>query len=127
MTIIRAFFAAIMAGTLCVLCSGCAVTRKSATLDSTSRTPFLNLELAPQQREPAPETQRISRDREKPVGVEPAKLVANGVPKESSWWQRLTGTEQRPAISLPRTDLAKTAAAEKPEEAESVSLEPEFW
>jgi hypothetical protein len=41
------------------LAGGCSVTRKGATVDSTSRMPFFNMELAPKAREPAPETQRI--------------------------------------------------------------------
>jgi hypothetical protein len=41
------------------LTGGCSVTRRGATMDSTSRMPFFNMELAPNQREPAPETRRI--------------------------------------------------------------------
>jgi hypothetical protein len=95
-------------------------------LDSTSRTPFLGLELAPKRPEPAPETTRISRDREKRVDIEPAKLVANGVSQEPNWWQRLTGTEKRSSISLPRTDVPASHAG-TPSKTASVPLEPEFW
>ena len=38
---------------------GCSVTGKSASMDSISRMPFMNLELAPKPRDPVPETQRI--------------------------------------------------------------------
>ncbi len=38
---------------------GCSVTSKSAGMDSISRMPFMNLELAPKPQDPAPETQRI--------------------------------------------------------------------
>jgi hypothetical protein len=87
------------------LATGCAVTGKSATLDSVTKRPFLNIELAPKKRDPAPETQRIRLDGSIPLEPEPAKLVTNGPAKNASWWQRLKGTETKSSISLPRTDL----------------------
>jgi hypothetical protein len=112
----------LVASTLSLLAGGCSITRKSASIDSISRTPFLGLELAPKRNSPAPETHRIRMDQRDRVDVEPAKLVVNGAAKESSWWQKLTGTEKRSAIPLPRTDQATSTSSstETPEE-------PEFW
>ncbi len=96
---------------------GCSVTRRGASVDSTSRMPFFNMELAPKRKEPAPETQRIRWDQSKTVvETEPAKLTANTPAGEnSSWWQRLTGTEKKTAVPLPRTDLLESgSAASKP-------------
>lgn len=113
----------------CLLPTGCSITRKSASYDSTSRMPWLGMELAPKRREPAPETQRIKRDRSVPVEIEPAKLVANGPQKDTSWWQRLSGTEKRPVISLPRTDLVETAPIQiEADRVESTTPDTlEFW
>ena len=97
-----------------VLCAldGCSVTRKGASLDSTSRMPFFNMELAPKRKEPAPETQRIRWDHATSVETEPAKLTANTPTGDSkSWWQRLTGTERKALVPLPRTDIRESAAA----------------
>ncbi len=89
----------------------------------------MGLELAPKSSEPAPETRRIKRDHSVPVEIEPAKLVANGVQKDASWWQRLVGPERRPVIPLPRTDIVEPApmkiGAAPVEPAETDS--PEFW
>lgn len=104
----RTIIAAAAVSTGCVLTSGCAVTGKSATLDSISRRPFVGIELGPKKREPAPETQRISRDGSIPLEPATANLIANAPAKNPSWWQRLKGTETpKAAISLPRTDLAE--------------------
>lgn len=89
--------------------SGCAVTGKSATVDSTSKMPFFNMEVGPRSKTPAPETTRISRDGSIPLEPEPAKLVVNGSNKDSSWWQRLKGTNDQKTvpIKLPRTDIVE--------------------
>lgn len=94
---------------------GCSVTRKSASLDSTSRMPFFNMELAPKRKEPAPETQRIRWDQTAAVETEPALLIANAPPADNkSWWQRLTGSEKKAAVPLPRTDLVTPVQATQP-------------
>ena len=107
MPMLRRLIPAVAGLACCLLMGGCSITRKSASIDSISRTPFLGLELAPKRTAPAPETQRIKRDRSVPVDIEPAKLVSNGAQKDTSWWQRLAGSEKRPVISLPRTDVVE--------------------
>jgi hypothetical protein len=107
--------------------TGCAVTRKSVSIDSGSKTPWLGLELAPKKKSAVPEATRIRRDDSVPLEPVPANLVKDSAPqpKEDSWWQKLTGTEKRTPIKLPRTDL-EDAAANKPSAvtpAESASLE----
>lgn len=99
----------------CLATTGCAVTRKSASYDSTSRMPWFNLELTTPQRKPAPETQRIRRDGSVPLEPEPAKLVTPAKPADTNWWQRLTGTENEKSkpkpmsVPIPRTDVADIA------------------
>jgi hypothetical protein len=95
---------------------GCSVTRKSATMDSTSRMPFLNMELAPKRKEPAPETQRIRWDHLTSKDEEPAQLIANAPTGDSkTWWQRITGTEKKgTAVPLPRTDLVEPVPVAQP-------------
>ena len=115
---------------ICLLSAGCAITRKSASIDSTSKMPWLGLELAPKRSEPAPETRRIKRDHQQPVEIEPAKLVVNGPQKkDTSWWQRLSGSEPRPVISLPRTDVVATPPIQKDADRNitASSETPEFW
>lgn len=96
--------------------SGCSITGKNASIDSTSRMPFFGMELAPKRRAPAPETQRIRRDRSQTPEPEPAKLVVNGAQsdKDSTWWKKLTQAEQRPSIPLRRTDVVEPVPAAKP-------------
>jgi len=112
---------------VCLLAGGCSITRKSASIDSISRTPFFGLELAPRRNTPAPETQRIRQEASAPVDVKPAKLMANGTPKEASWWQRLTGAEKRSSIALPRTDVAGAPLAPSSPEPAPSEVKPEFW
>lgn len=99
----------------CWLMSGCAITRKSASIDSTSRMPFFGLEVGPKQREPAPETHRIRLEGSIPLEPEPAKLITNGSSKSSSWWSHKKEKEQEPekrtTIAIPRTDLPAAAPA----------------
>ena len=97
----------------CLATAGCAVTRKSVSMDSGSRMPWLGMELAPKRRTPAPETTRIRRDSTAPVRAVPAKLVKEPPAQkpvesksEETWWQKITGTEKKAPIQLPRTDLA---------------------
>lgn len=96
----------------CLATAGCAVTRKSVSIDSGSRMPWLGMELAPKRRTPAPETTRIRRDSTAPVKAVPAKLAKEPPAQkpadsksDETWWQKITGTEKKPPIQLPRTDL----------------------
>jgi hypothetical protein len=124
---LRSLSAVPLMAAVCLLAGGCSITRKSASIDSISRTPFFGLELAPKRNTPAPETHRIRQEASVPVDVKPAKLMANGIPKEASWWQRLTGVEMRSSIALPRTDLAGTPAVPPPPAPAPAEDKPEFW
>ena len=125
----RKFLACIVMLAACLGPTGCAVTRKSVSMDSGSKMPWLGMELAPQRRPPAPEVKRIRNDQSVPLEAVPAKLIKEDVPKEGGWWQKLTGTEKRAPIKLPRTDLdvsppmtAKVAAPSVAESAEPLEF-----
>ncbi len=96
------------------LTSGCSITRKSASVDSVSRLPFFGMELAPKQREPAPETRRIRLEGSIPLEPEPAILVPSAPMKDAAWWPRKKGPDKRTAIAIPRTDLLDSPPAMEP-------------
>ena len=105
--------------------SGCAVTGKSASIDSTSRMPFLGMELAPRKKDAAPETQRIRRDGSIPLEPEPARLVVNGPARDMAWRQKKRSPEVKAPLRLPRTDLAETASPAPHPEAVPLTPEPD--
>lgn len=100
----------VLAFATCVLCGlfcGCAVTRKSASYDSTSKMPWMGLELAAPRKAPAPETQRIRLEGSIPLEPEPAKLVMLKPRKESARRSLKKETTDVPRpIPIPRTDVS---------------------
>jgi hypothetical protein len=114
-----------LASATCLIAGGCSVTQKSASVDSVSRLPFFNIELAPRKRDAAPETQRIRLEGSIPLEPEPAKLIANKTSKGTSWWPRRKSSETPTSIALPRTDLTEAASrVEIIEGAPSTPAEP---
>lgn len=98
-------------GALILSVTGCAVSGKSFSMDSVSRTPFFGLSLQPKGPEKSDSIHRsISRDAETPVPTENADRKSRTASGWKGWWPGTVPDKSESelpmqTIPLPRTDI----------------------